>query len=63
MRGVCHNTPNLEVYQDEVSSLIVNEDEVCGVNTKLGEIFESKKSNHNNWYFYERINSYWTKYL
>ncbi|MGB6328147.1 MAG: tRNA uridine-5-carboxymethylaminomethyl(34) synthesis enzyme MnmG [Halarcobacter sp.] len=43
MRGVCHNTPNLEVYQDEVSSLIVNEDEVCGVNTKLGEIFESKK--------------------
>ena len=43
MREVCHNTPNLEVYQDEVSSLIVNEDEVCGVNTKLGEIFESKK--------------------
>ncbi|XPV68813.1 MAG: tRNA uridine-5-carboxymethylaminomethyl(34) synthesis enzyme MnmG [Halarcobacter sp.] len=44
MRKVCHNTPNLEVYQDEVSSLLVkNENEVYGVKTKLGEVFESKK--------------------
>jgi len=44
MRKVCHNTPNLEVYQDEVSQLLVkNGNEVCGVKTKLGEEFESKK--------------------
>ena len=44
MREVCHTTANLEVYQDEVSSLLVkNENEVYGVKTKLGEEFESKK--------------------
>jgi tRNA uridine 5-carboxymethylaminomethyl modification enzyme len=44
MRKVCHNTANLEVYQDEVSSLLVkNENEVCGVKTKLGEEFSSHK--------------------
>jgi tRNA uridine 5-carboxymethylaminomethyl modification enzyme len=44
MRKVCHNTPNLEVYQDEVSSLLIkNENEVCGVKTKLGEEFSSHK--------------------
>ena len=44
MRKVCHNTPNLEVYQDEVSSLLVkNENVVYGVKTKLGEEFEAKK--------------------
>ena len=44
MRKVCHNTPNLEIYQDEVSSLLVkNGNEVHGVNTKLGEKFEAKK--------------------
>jgi tRNA uridine 5-carboxymethylaminomethyl modification enzyme len=43
MREVCLNTPNLEVYQDEVSSLIVEDGEVKGVNTKLGEKFEAKK--------------------
>ncbi len=43
MRKICHNTANLEVYQDEVSSLLVKDDEVYGVNTKLGEVFEAKK--------------------
>lgn len=44
MRKVCHNTPNLEVYQDEVASLLVkNENEVYGVKTKLGEVFTSHK--------------------
>ena len=44
MREVCHNTPNLEIYQDEVSTLLVkNEDEVYGVKTKLGEEFEASK--------------------
>ena len=44
MRRVCHNTPNLEVYQDEVSTLLVkNENEVYGVKTKLGEEFTSFK--------------------
>ncbi|KAB7884727.1 tRNA uridine-5-carboxymethylaminomethyl(34) synthesis enzyme MnmG [Poseidonibacter ostreae] len=44
MRKVCHNTPNLEVYQDEVSTLLVkNENEVYGVKTKLGEEFEASK--------------------
>ena len=44
MRKVCHNTPNLEVYQDEVSSLLVNDkNEVYGVKTKLTEQFTSHK--------------------
>jgi tRNA uridine 5-carboxymethylaminomethyl modification enzyme len=43
MRKICHSTPNLEVYQDEVSSLLVNENEVYGVKTKLGEEFKAKK--------------------
>ncbi|WP_164468931.1 tRNA uridine-5-carboxymethylaminomethyl(34) synthesis enzyme MnmG [Aliarcobacter cryaerophilus] len=44
MRKVCHNTPNLDIYQDEVSYLIVQNDEVLGVKTKLGEEFKSKKT-------------------
>ena len=44
MRKVCHNTPNLEVYQDEVTSLLVkNGNEVYGVKTKLTEEFTSHK--------------------
>ena len=43
MREICHNTPNLEVYQDEVSELIIENNEACGVKTKLGEEFHSKK--------------------
>lgn len=44
MRKVCHNTPNLEVYQDEVTALLIkNDNEVCGVKTKLTEEFIAKK--------------------
>ena len=43
MRNICHNTPNLEIYQDEVSTLILKENKVVGVKTKLGETFLSKK--------------------
>ncbi|MFW0694166.1 tRNA uridine-5-carboxymethylaminomethyl(34) synthesis enzyme MnmG [Aliarcobacter butzleri] len=44
MRKVCHNTPNLEVYQDEVTALLVkNGNEACGVKTKLTEEFIAKK--------------------
>ena len=47
MRNICLNTPNLEVYQDEVSALktdiIDDKITVLGVHTKLGEEFESKK--------------------
>ena len=43
MRNVTLNTENLDVYQDEVSSLLVNEDVVSGVITKLGETFQAKK--------------------
>lgn len=47
MRKVCHNTPNLEVYQDEVTKLITNANsdalEVCGIETKLGEKITSRK--------------------
>lgn len=44
MRKVCHNTPNLEVYQDEVTALLVkNDNEVYGVKTKLTEEFTAKK--------------------
>ena len=45
MRKVCHNTPNLEIYQDEVTSLIVENSEVLGVRTKLGEEFSSFLNN------------------
>ena len=44
MRKVCHNTANLDIYQDEVSYLIVENSEVLGVKTKLGEEFKSKKT-------------------
>ena len=44
MRKVCHNTANLDIYQDEVSYLIVENDEVLGVKTKLGEEFKSIKT-------------------
>ena len=44
MREVCHNTDNLEVYQDEVASLLINENnEAYGVETRLGEQFEASK--------------------
>ena len=44
MKHICLNTKNLEVYQDEVSSLELNDaNEVCGVVTKLGEKFSAKK--------------------
>jgi tRNA uridine 5-carboxymethylaminomethyl modification enzyme len=47
MRNVTLNTPNLDVYQDEVSALKVdaqdNQLSVFGVETKLGEVFEAKK--------------------
>ncbi len=43
MRNVTLNTPNLDVYQDEVSSLIENNNSVSGVVTKLGETFGAKK--------------------
>ena len=43
MRNITLNTPNLDVYQDEVSHLLEKELVVSGVVTKLGETFESKK--------------------
>jgi len=43
MQNICLNTPNLEVYQDEVASLLQNNNEVFGVKTKLGEEFKAKK--------------------
>ncbi|MEA3384685.1 MAG: tRNA uridine-5-carboxymethylaminomethyl(34) synthesis enzyme MnmG [Campylobacterota bacterium] len=43
MRNICLNTNNLDVYQDEVSDLIVNDNVVSGVNTKLGEVFAAQK--------------------
>jgi tRNA uridine 5-carboxymethylaminomethyl modification enzyme len=43
MKNVCLNTTNLEVYQDEVSDIIIKDGKACGVNTKLGETFNSKK--------------------
>jgi tRNA uridine 5-carboxymethylaminomethyl modification enzyme len=43
MKNICLNTPNLEVYQDEVSSIKIEDNKACGVYTKLGESFDSKK--------------------
>jgi len=43
MRDICLNTTNLDLYQDEVSTLIEKDNVVYGVNTKLGETFEAKK--------------------
>lgn len=43
MRGICHNTPNLEVYQDEVTDLIIEDNITKGVRTKLGEEFAAQK--------------------
>lgn len=43
MREVCHNTANLDIYQDEVSELLVKDNEVYGVKTRLTEEFTAKK--------------------
>jgi tRNA uridine 5-carboxymethylaminomethyl modification enzyme len=44
MREVCHKTDNLEIYQDEVTSLILDKNnDVIGVKTKLTEEFLAKK--------------------
>ncbi len=45
MKNICLNTSNLEVYQDEVSSLTLDDKklEITGVTTKLGEEFNAKK--------------------
>ncbi len=43
MRKICHNTTNLEIYQDEVIDLIIENNIAYGVRTKLGEEFNSKK--------------------
>jgi tRNA uridine 5-carboxymethylaminomethyl modification enzyme len=45
MKHICLNTNNLEVYQDEVSNLVLddNKQTVLGVKTRLGEQFLSKK--------------------
>jgi tRNA uridine 5-carboxymethylaminomethyl modification enzyme len=43
MQNICLNTVNLEVYQDEVSSLIEKNNIITGVNTKLGEKFFASK--------------------
>jgi tRNA uridine 5-carboxymethylaminomethyl modification enzyme len=43
MKNICLNTKNLEVYQDEVSNIIIKDGMACGVNTKLGESFKSQK--------------------
>lgn len=38
------NTPNLDIYQEMVSGLIVKGDRVCGVKTQLGIEIESKSA-------------------
>lgn len=43
MQNIVLNTTNLEVYQDEVSSLIKDDDQIIGVKTRLGEKFLAKK--------------------
>ncbi len=43
MRDVCLNTPNLEVRQEIVEGLIVEGDEVRGVETQLGNRYEAPK--------------------
>jgi len=43
MRNITLNTPNLDVYQDEVSALKIENNITTGVTTKLGEEFDAKK--------------------
>ncbi|WP_292659025.1 tRNA uridine-5-carboxymethylaminomethyl(34) synthesis enzyme MnmG [Nitratifractor sp.] len=43
MRNVCLNTPNLEVRQEIVEGLIVEGDEVRGVETQLGNRYEAPR--------------------
>lgn len=43
MRNICFNTPNLDIFQDEVTSLIYQNQVVSGVSTKLGLDFVAKK--------------------
>ncbi len=44
MKEVCFKTPNLDIFQDEVASLIHKNKVVSGVRTKLGLEFFAKKT-------------------
>ena len=41
-RRIIENTPNLDIWQDGVVSLIIENNKVCGVVTRLGVSFRSK---------------------
>ncbi|MGE0089851.1 MAG: tRNA uridine-5-carboxymethylaminomethyl(34) synthesis enzyme MnmG [Bacteroidales bacterium] len=41
-RNILENTPNLDLWQDQVSELIIQNNQVQGVKTKLGISFKSK---------------------
>jgi tRNA uridine 5-carboxymethylaminomethyl modification enzyme len=43
MRNVCHKQHNLDIFQDEATKLILKNNEVIGVETKLGLKFYAKK--------------------
>ncbi len=43
MKNICLNTSNLDVYQDEVSDVLVEDNKAYAVTTKLGEQFDAKK--------------------
>ncbi len=42
MKNICFATENLEIYQDEVSSLLVEQSKIIGVKTRLGQVFKAK---------------------
>ncbi|NDV69424.1 tRNA uridine-5-carboxymethylaminomethyl(34) synthesis enzyme MnmG [Dysgonomonas sp. 25] len=41
-REILENTDNLNIWQDSVSSLVIEKNTVCGVNTNLGVTFRAK---------------------
>jgi tRNA uridine 5-carboxymethylaminomethyl modification enzyme len=44
MRNICLNSPNLDIAQDRVESLIVENGDIYGVKTSLGKEYKSKKT-------------------
>jgi tRNA uridine 5-carboxymethylaminomethyl modification enzyme len=59
MREVCFNTPNLDIFQDEVSSLIYQNQISNRCQYKTRAYFQFQKNHHNIRHIYERACSYW----
>ena len=56
-------TPNVDFWQDTVTSLLIKNNTVCGVKTSIGVEIESRAVVLTNGTFFKRRNSHWRETL